>query len=105
MLANFTEKISKLLNPTNFMPTGDVGKGTDLNQLMDGGKACSLTPVTLSNAGESTGQEITEVKATFFFSFKSELKLQERDRHWDSICPVGAQSVLGHTLDPRLANN
>lgn len=65
--ANFSEKISKLLNPTNLMKIGNVGEGTDLNQLMNGGKACSVNPATLSNTGESTGQEAMEVKVTVQF--------------------------------------
>lgn len=60
-------KKSQLLNPTNLMKIGNVGEGTDLNQLMDGRKACSVNPATLSNTGESTGQEAMEVKVTVQF--------------------------------------
>lgn len=67
VLANFSEKISKLLNPTNLKKIGNVGEGTDLNQLMDGRKACSVNPAMLSNTGESTGQEAMEVKVTVQF--------------------------------------
>lgn len=67
MQAKVSEKFSKLLNPTNSIQSSDGGKGTDLNQIMGGGKAWSLTSVTFSNIGNPQGKKPLRWMQLFHF--------------------------------------